>query len=77
MAANPDKPSEESDGCDLDFQNDPTADAELPAASGGVQRVAAHAAGADHDHTDGCDLDFDDAAVTKDEELPVATGGIA
>ena len=81
MANHPDKPgtkaSEETDGCDLDFQDDPTSDTDLPAASGGVQQAAKHAAGADHDHTDGCDLDFDAGAVTKDEELPAATGGVA
>ena len=69
--------NEDSDGCDLDFQKDPTSDAELPAASGGVQPVAAGADGATHDHSDGCDLKFDEGALTNDEELPVAAGGVA
>ena len=69
--------SEDTDGCDLDFRDDPTSDADLPAASGGVQQAADSAYVADHDHTDGCDLDFDDDAVTEDEDLPVATGGTA
>ena len=72
------KRSEDADGCDLDFQDDPTSDADLPPASGGVQQVATGGTqGADHDHADGCELDFDDAAPTKDEELPVAVGGVA
>ena len=70
------KVSEDTDGCDLDFQDEPTADADLPPASGGVQQAATSAQDP-YDHTDGCDLGFDDDAVTKDEELPAATGGIA
>ena len=76
MAKRRSKPGEDTDGCDLDFEVEPTSDADLPPASGGVQQ-AAKSARKPHDHTDGCDLDFDDDAVTKDEELPAATGGIA
>jgi len=68
---------DDADGCDLDFQSDPTSDADLPPASGGVQQAAAGTQGADHDHADGCKLDFDDGEPTKDEELPVAVGGVA
>ena len=29
------------------------------------------------DEVDGCDVDFDDLDATADEDLPVATGGVA
>ena len=66
---------DKTDGCDLDFQGDPTADADLPPAAGGVQRPAPSAS--DPDHTDGCDLHFDEGALTPDEALPAASGGVA
>jgi hypothetical protein len=71
------EPGQDTDGCDLDFQDDPTSDADLPPASGGVQQAATGTQGADHEHADGCELDFDDGAPTKDEELPGAAGGVA
>ena len=81
MAEHRDKPahakSEEADGCDLDFQDHPTRDVDLPPAWGGVQHAVKPAHPADSDHTDGCDLDFDDGITTKDDELPTATGGVA
>ena len=73
------KRHEDADGCDIDFTEDPTGDAELPPASGGVQQAAARA-GETHAHAhddDGCDVDFADAMPTKDEELPAAAGGVA
>ena len=71
------EPGDEADGCDLDFQGEPTRDVDLPPAWGGVQQPVKPAQPADHDHTDGCDLDFDEGTTTKDEELPAATGGVA
>ena len=76
MAEHGGKPLEETDGCDLDFRQDPTRDDELPAASGGVQQAAGGAEHAAHDHSDGCDLDFTEEP-TQDEDLPVAAGGVA
>ena len=66
-----------ADGCDLDFMQDPTSDADLPPASGGVQQTARGMPGAVRDDADGCDVDFKAGSPTTDEELPIATGGVA
>ena len=65
---------EQADGCDLDFTEDLTGDADLPPASGGVQQAAR---GVIHNDADGCDLDFTTGETTADAELPPATGGVA
>ena len=73
---NPDaRDVEHTDGCDLDFKQDPTSDADLPPASGGVQQAARATPGAARDDADGCDLDYT-GSPTTDEELPIATGGV-
>lgn len=63
------------DSCDVDFANEKaTPDAELPAATGGIQFVSKQAG--DEDAIDACDVDFAKAEATLDAELPAATGGV-
>lgn len=69
--------AEHTDGCDLDFTADVTRDADLPPASGGVQRALESRESAAPDDADGCELDFATAVLTHDAELPVTTGGVA
>ena len=62
--------------CDIELRDDEaTADADLPAATGGV--AAAQLPSAEINEADGCDLDFNKFDPTTDEDLPVATGGVA
>jgi hypothetical protein len=67
---------EDAEGCCIDLHDsEATSDADLPAASGGVQ--GARPAEDDNDELDGCDLDFGAAEATADEDLPPAAGGVA
>ena len=66
------------DGCTCDVEiheGKVTLDAELPATAGGLQAIETRHD--DEDNVDGCDVDFNVTDVTPDEDLPVATGGIA
>lgn len=59
------------DGCELDFDEEITADDALPMAFGGV---AIEVEGED---ACGCDAVVDETEETADEDLPPAEGGVA
>jgi hypothetical protein len=61
--------------CGLEHREDEaTADAELPPASGGVG-IDEEEPQDNEDDVDGCALDFTQAEQTDDKELPAAVGG--